>query len=376
MQKNKLNIFPEMQKEDRDRLRADLLSNGYDATQPIYTYHGEILDGWNRFTVCNELGITPVIKCFTGSDSEALDFVMRTNKRRNLTSSQWACIAAEADDLINAISEAVEEVKREKMIANDNAKKEKTEVQLIVPLIKDTSKLVVAKVAQTFNTNRTYVTEAVKLKAKDPVKFEQVKSGIKTMTEVKKEVKKEEILQAREEKRIELETQPVKEIKGPYDLIIADPPWRYDVCKTENRAIENHYPTQTHETIGTHNPDSAENCILFLWATAPKLKEALYVMEQWGFKYKTNAIWDKEKIGMGYWFRGQHELLLVGTKGKVKAPESFDRVSSVFREARTKHSKKPQCVFEWIEKSFPFAKKLEMYCRNPRDGWAAWGNEL
>ena len=97
-------------------------------------------------------------------------------------------------------------------------------------------------------------------------------------------------------------------------------------------------------------------------------------MAGWGFAYKTSAVWDKEKIGMGYWFRGQHELLLVGVKGEASPPIPGNRVSSVFKEARTKHSKKPGCVYEWIEKAFP-GEKLEMYCREQRPGWQMWGNE-
>ena len=115
--------------------------------------------------------------------------------------------------------------------------------------------------------------------------------------------------------------------------------------------------------------------MLFMWATVAKLREAFEVMDGWGFEYKTHAVWDKEKIGMGYWFRGQHELLLVGTKGQASPPDAEHRVSSVFREARGKHSAKPQCVYEWIEAAFPDRLKLEMYCRSPRAGWAVFGNE-
>jgi len=74
--------------------------------------------------------------------------------------------------------------------------------------------------------------------------------------------------------------------------------------------------------------------VLYLWATAPKLLEAIEVMKAWNFSYKTHAIWDKEKIGMGYWFRGQHELLLVGTKGHFSPPAASLRIPSVIREAR------------------------------------------
>ena len=159
------------------------------------------------------------------------------------------------------------------------------------------------------------------------------------------------------------------------NLVLADPPWRYDFAETDSRQIENQYPSATVDEIIAHKPDTEQDCVLLMWATVAKLREAFEVMDGWGFEYKTHAVWDKEKIGMGYWFRGQHELLLVGTKGQASPPDAEHRVSSVFREARGKHSAKPQCVYEWIEAAFPDRLKLEMYCRSPRAGWAVFGNE-
>jgi N6-adenosine-specific RNA methylase IME4 len=106
------------------------------------------------------------------------------------------------------------------------------------------------------------------------------------------------------------------------------------------------------------------------------LPEALEVLNAWGFAYKTNAVWDKGKIGLGYWFRIQHELLLIGTKGDVRPPIESARISSVFREERTGHSTKPEAVYEWIEQAFPGRAKLEMYARRRRFGWASWGKEI
>ncbi len=167
---------------------------------------------------------------------------------------------------------------------------------------------------------------------------------------------------------------PVSET-GPYQVVLADPPWRYDHQQAPNRDIENQYPTADLETIKSHKPNTENNAILFLWATAPKLKEAIDVLEAWGFRYVTNAVWDKQKIGMGYWFRGQHELLLVGTKGTPGTVPEHVRKSSVFTDKRTSHSKKPVSVYEYIENAFPERTMLEMYCRTPREGWSAWGNE-
>jgi len=120
---------------------------------------------------------------------------------------------------------------------------------------------------------------------------------------------------------------------------------------------------------------AAENAVLYLWATAPKLLEAMEVMVCWGFDYRTCAVWDKEIIGMGYWFRGQHELLLVGVKGKFSPPGQTLRVSSVIRERRTNHSKKPDMIRDLISKWYPDVLKLELFARATAPGWDAWGDE-
>ena len=97
-------------------------------------------------------------------------------------------------------------------------------------------------------------------------------------------------------------------VDGKYDVLLADPPWRYKFTKTKSRAFENQYHTMALENIKRLQVPSEDNAVLFLWATAPKLLEALDVMAAWGFEYKTCAVWDKAKLGMGFWFRGQHEL--------------------------------------------------------------------
>jgi len=169
---------------------------------------------------------------------------------------------------------------------------------------------------------------------------------------------------------------PVPLPVGEYDIILADPPWKYNFGETDSRDIENQYPTLELDEIKALAIPSAKESALFLWATAPKLQEALEVMSAWGFDYKTHAVWDKQKIGMGYWFRGQHELLLVGTKGNFSPPEESVRRSSVISAERTEHSAKPAVVYEIIEEMFPTGKYLELFARNTRTNWTAWGNQV
>jgi len=185
------------------------------------------------------------------------------------------------------------------------------------------------------------------------------------------------VFDQQEDDRREAEREPeeVPVVPTLPNLVLADPPWRYDFAETDNRQIENQYPSATVDEIIDHKPETQPDCVLLLWATVAKLREAFEVLDGWGFEYKTHAVWDKEKIGMGYWFRGQHELLIVGTKGKMSPPEQADRVSSVFREARGAHSAKPECIYQWVERAFKEHTKLEMYCRAPRAGWLVFGNE-
>jgi hypothetical protein len=105
---------------------------------------------------------------------------------------------------------------------------------------------------------------------------------------------------------------------GVYNVIYADPPWRFGDGTTDpSRAIENQYPTLALDEIKAVPVASkaAKDCILFLWSTAPLLAESLEVVTAWGFMYKSCAVWDKERIGMGHYFRIQHEHLLVATRG-------------------------------------------------------------
>lgn len=182
-------------------------------------------------------------------------------------------------------------------------------------------------------------------------------------------------------KRVEMQRQLANNKKskplpdGEYDLIYCDPPWRYDFSETGSRQIENQYPTMDIEEIKCLKVPAADNCVLFMWSTAPKLKEAFEVIQAWGFTYKTQAVWDKEKIGMGYWFRGQHEILMVATKGSVSPPISSNRHPSVFREPRTKHSKKPEFYYEMIKEMFPDSKRIELFSRVDKEGFDNWGNE-
>jgi N6-adenosine-specific RNA methylase IME4 len=171
---------------------------------------------------------------------------------------------------------------------------------------------------------------------------------------------------------------------GRWSVAYGDPPWRYDF-DVESRATENHYPTLTLPELITYRDNKgvpiiekfADNCILFLWATAPKLNEALELIKAWGFTYKTNLIWVKDKMGLGWYCRNQHELLLIAERGTMALPTPTNRPRSVISAPRTNHSTKPKSIYKVIEKAYPNYEYLELFGRgNKRKHWTAWGNGI
>jgi N6-adenosine-specific RNA methylase IME4 len=165
---------------------------------------------------------------------------------------------------------------------------------------------------------------------------------------------------------------------GKYKVILADPPWRYEFSLSGSRRIENQYPTMTlQEIVELPVADlAADDSLLALWATTPKLPAALEVMASWGFKYTTSMVWDKLSMGMGYYTRIQHEHLLIGRRGCPGAPPANTRCRSVIASRRRAHSEKPDKVYQIIEEWYPDARRIELFARRRRPGWDAWGNEI
>lgn len=166
---------------------------------------------------------------------------------------------------------------------------------------------------------------------------------------------------------------------GVFPVIYADPPWRYEhpPMGDTGRSIENHYPTMTLEQICAMPVQEicADDAVLFLWATAPKLAECMEVLDAWGFDYRTCMAWVKDKIGMGYYVRNKHELLLIARRGGLPVPDPSNRPGSVVEAPRNEHSAKPCQFYELIERMYPDLPKIELFSRSPREGWQAWGNQ-
>ncbi len=161
-----------------------------------------------------------------------------------------------------------------------------------------------------------------------------------------------------------------------YTVIYADPPWRYDPRDPTRDASAN-YDTMSIDAIRAMPVEKccAPDAVLYLWTTVSHLECAFSVIRAWGFNYRSCAVWVKQSVGMGFWFRQRHELILVATRGKMPTPPESLRRDSVFESPRKQHSAKPPEVREMIDKQFKGVAKLELFAREAPEGWDVWGVE-
>lgn len=180
-----------------------------------------------------------------------------------------------------------------------------------------------------------------------------------------------------------------------YQIVYADPAWDFgdrlrsskklDNGKMHFRELDLHYKTmKTTEICALPVKDIvADDAVLFMWTTDAHLPDALKVIDAWGFKYKTiGFIWNKkEKSGkqvcfMGKWTLKGSEICLLATKGKAHKLIKSHKVRQLVEAERDIHSRKPDEVRKRIVELLGDLKRVELFCRTPKEGWDIWGNEV
>lgn len=165
--------------------------------------------------------------------------------------------------------------------------------------------------------------------------------------------------------------------------VVIDPPYYERGGGKIKRGADRHYPImKTPDIVRTilrceHWDNINDNAHMYMWVTNNFLADGLFLIQALGFTYKTNFVWVKPSIGLGQYFRGQHEICLFATKGKKPTePKTDDRsIPSVVFAEKGRHSAKPIESYELIEKRSK-GGYLEIFARSEREGWISWGNEI
>ncbi|MDA2925931.1 MT-A70 family methyltransferase [Acidobacteria bacterium AH-259-G07] len=367
------NIFPMMQAEESEDLLADIKENGL--LEPIWLHpDGRIIDGKNRYRACLEIGIEPSFKTWDGHGS-LVSFVVSLNlHRRHLSSSQKAAIAVE---VVPLLAKEIEEERRKK-ISKYRRTSEKS--QEIDSSGKNQNRAA-QQAAQLLGTNRQYVSDARKLRDQDPTSFQQVLSGEKTITQVKRQkVGKRRQERRDKNKRLAESCSNPLTIGAKFPTIVVDAPWDYrrdeDDADPFGRGLPTYHTLSFEEIANLPVNGLADvDCHLYLWITNRFLREGFRLLEEWGFRYITCLTWCKPSFGMGNYFRSQTEHILFGVKGSQ--PLKRKDVGTWFQAPRGPdgHSSKPVEFYKLVESCSP-GPYLEMFARSPRASWTSWGAEV
>lgn len=361
-------IFPPMSRQDFDSLAEDMRANGL--LDPITLYDGQILDGRNRYRACANLSIKPSFVDFVGDNEAALAFVISKNlARRHLNEAQRALVAESLANMQVGGKEA-NSANLHNCSQSDAAKKLNVSTRSVATAraIKQTAEPEVVQAVQDGKISLNAAAAIAKLPKQDQHK---VMKDDRPDRAVKK------VVRQNREQELSVKQSALPEKK--YGVIYADPEWKFETYSENgmDRSADNHYPTSSTDDIMARGVESiaADDCVLFLWATSPMIEDALRVMRAWGFTYKSQAIWNKDRLGTGYWLRNKHEILLVGTKGDIPAPAMGTQWASVIDASVGAHSEKPVIFYKLIEAYFPNLPKIELNARANRKGWDAWGFE-
>ena len=382
-------LVPEMTQQEYERHKADIQANGLH--EAIKLFQGKIIDGRHRFRACNDLGLIPRFEEWTGKDAKqyvismnvhrrqlsdnqralaAASMVATSSRGRNQHTNKGAAVAApsqkEAAELFDISPDSIQRAK--KVLADANP-------AIIEMVRKDELAIsMAAQVAKYPKKDQLKALRSTKVKALAVADEDKAKKS----AEVRK--KRIKTIQSRV-----ANNKPLSTAGGPFSLIYADPPWRYEATGQSGSRlrIENHYPTMEVEDICALPVASIcdDDAMLFMWVPSSLVRQGYQVLDAWGFEYSTQLVWHK-KGGKNPYFGHVafqvHETILVGKRGKgLPEPKPKNKPLSVFEAPKTAHSKKPELVYDMLEKMYPEFKGnfCELFARNTREGWASWGNE-
>lgn len=365
-------LIPALSAEEYKQLEENILHDGI--RDALIVWNGVLLDGHNRYKIAQKHGLTYNVQEMNfDSRADAERWVILNQfGRRNLSAYDRSILALRLKPIIAAQAKE-QQIRKPDFVCQISDKQKPIDTKKEIAKAAGVSHDTIAKV------------EKIETQASPEIKA-AVKSGEMSINQAyqatRREEKKAEV-QKRIEEYAEVQT-GVIDIKKPekkYNIIYADPPWRY--WESGNKNQSEHYQTMTIDDICKLpiKDISAEDSVLFLWVTYPILAEAFRVIESWGFKYSTAAfVWVKKNkaadspfFGCGSWTRANSELCLLATRGSVQRLDAT--ISQIVESPIEEHSKKPDIVRELIERLVGKLPRVELFCRHPADGWDIWGNE-
>lgn len=366
-------LIPPLTSEEFNQLEQNCLAEGI--REAILTWNGFIIDGHNRYEIATKWNLDFQTKSKHFKDENEVKEWMILNQfgRRNINGYVRSKLALELEEVfkLKAKESKIEKVSHFRKTG-----------EVLANLPKPDTRKELSNVAGVGERTISMV-KVIEEKAPEEVKAKLSTGEVsinQAYQEIKKEEKKIERIELIEKQIEDIEQGLLPELEGLFDVISVDPPWPYEgenknitSFDSVGRRVANPYPEMSIEDIKKIDMPLMENSVVLLWTTHKFLPDAFEILKAWNLDYKATLVWNKEKIGMGAWFRMQCEFCLVAIQGKPYWENTTFR--DILNEARREHSRKPDSFFEMIEK-ITIGRRLEYFSREKRNGWEVFGNDV
>lgn len=352
-------LLPQLDPDQYEALKKSIADEGQHYPIAYNTEH-EILDGHNRYKICIELNIEPLLedshRVFEDKVSEK-QFVLETNLlRRHL--DVWHRIMV-AKPLLEIYHEKAEHRRLSTLKQGD-----KLPIDKFLPNGELEGKAL-EHFAKAVRSNPETVRQALWIEENAPEKIPELEKGTKIGTVYKAVEREKEIAELKELQKI------IKPVDGLFDVIVVDPPWNlnqeYDAEHWRGACP---YPEMELDKIEALKLPMTENCVVWLWTTNAFLHNAYHVLEAWQLTPKSVLTWAKDKFGLGVWLRGQTEHCIMAVRGKPKI--NLTNQTTLLQGKAREHSQKPEEFYQLVD-SLCFGAKLDYFARTKREGWEVYG---
>ena len=399
-------LVPPLSDAERAGLEADIVRDGR-ATVALTVWGDVLLDGHNRFAICTAHALpftTQAAPDWIATRDDAKLWILQTSlNRRNLDALTRIDLVRRMEPLLAARAKAKQAAQGEcgaeggRGRAKETLGKNSSQGFGRAPRARDQAAAAADVSHPTYTAGKAVLTlgtpELIAAVRKSDIAIstaaeiaalpaerqrEIVADGPKAARRAAaavKQAKSRERIEAKRALAAAINEAPPPPPTGPFNVIVIDPPWRYDTrAEDPSHAMANPYPDMSVAEICAL-PVSDLACataVLWLWTTNAFLRDAYACLDAWGFRERTVLTWIKDRAGLGEPLRGQTEHAILAVRGRP--PFSPDTATTALHAKRREHSRKPDEFYALVEALCP-GSRLEMFAREPRAGWASWGAE-
>jgi N6-adenosine-specific RNA methylase IME4 len=351
-------LIPPLTSEERAGLEDSITKEGCRDPLVVWIQEDILLDGHNRYEICDRLGkpFNTVGMSFQDRNA-AKEWVIRNQfARRNLIPWQRAKLASQLKAILQPLARA-------RMLAGRRVDPVQTLGQ------GDQSRdgrvdEMIAKVAG-LSAETIRKTDALFENADEATKT-KLDAGLLSIEAAYQQMRAAGRKAVVEGIRQQIASEPPPPPDGPFRVIVCDPPWPVDFPLP--------YPTMSLDEIFAlpvqqfAHPD----CVLWLWCVNSLIPEAYRVIDTWGFTRRGFLTWDKVRPGCGPWLRGQTEHVILAIRGNPPLPP--DVPTTIIREEKRENSRKPEAFYQLVE-HHSSGSRVDLFAREQRTGWESWGAE-